>query len=155
MFSYFPLQAKNAIIAAHRFILICRLPQSAIEPRLDFDSFSGKYVMNLKNITQDAVEKWLSDVYMGKTSDIIQQSTVTTTKLNNMNGNQQEDDFLVSNMKSFCIRDLDSPDCLDSRTFCDENGTVVERISTKAIKRNKKKKNSMKEKSLEQKHENG
>ena len=110
--------------------------------------------MDLKNITQDAAERWLSDVYTGKTSDIIQQSTVTSTKLNNMNGHHQEDDFLVSNMKSFCIRDLDSPDCLDSRTFCDENGTVVERISTKAIKRNKKKKSSVKDKSLGEKHEN-
>ena len=50
---------------------------------------------------------------------------------------------ILNSMRQFSIHDLESPDCFNSRTFCDEDGTIVEKVDRKSVKKlskNKKKK---------------
>ncbi len=109
-----------------------------------FDADSGKYLLDLKNRDMELVKKWLCDVYTGKSSSLLE---ICIGKEERANGHSNEQTDLTEAMRQFSLRDLESPDCMDSGISLDGSGELTENISRAPSKRgskNKKKKEAVK-----------
>lgn len=103
----------------------------------------NKYVLNLENDDIKSVKQWLVDVYIGNTDKMFDSSKVDLKPHRNENDVKHsscEYRSATFGIKSFALRDIESPDHHGCQGFCDGDGNVHENLPKSHIRKSKKKK---------------
>ena len=109
-------------------------------------------MLDLKKYDIGFVRRWLNDVYTGKTQQTIDSVNMAkchareeTVMLNSDLVGNGDCDLVAYSLKSFSLRDIESPDDRDSRSFCDESGNLHKNLPTLNSKKSKKNKKTQKD----------